>query len=284
MITIQGWSYGENEFSLQEHGILNLGHAINRLLTGSIPIVLARNALDLSSCRALTEVFDRSPGRQERTDGVAGSVLGAYHYSQSFAEYIARIRSTSSHITNLLISGGNPVGRVLDIAREALAQLHVTMRPARWLDQDAAYCRAVSWSAPGEYLLLPHDDLGQLVDPQQSDFEVQQVASNTIVAVNIYVNVPAGGGELKLWNVIPDSDTREEFAASGTGYPYPPEALSAFTSLRVPLQSGDMVLMNGGLVHAVIGYKDRANWPDGDRLVINFFMGYIDERTVIHWI
>ena len=40
--------------------------------------------------------------------------------------------------------------------------------------------------------------------------------------------------------------------------------------------------MNSGLVHAVIVYKECPKQSAADnRLLISFFMGYIDQRTVI---
>jgi hypothetical protein len=104
--------------------------------------------------------------------------------------------------------------------------------------------------------------------------------ANPVVAVNLYPLAPRSGGALRVWNIRPDDACRRRCGTVRSGYPYQVDWLRDREFLDLEVRDGWLVLMNGGLVHGVTGY-DRA---DDGRLLINFFLGSLDERTVIHWV
>jgi len=281
-----GSSYFAADFKLQNVSRNALAEELLPLLAGTTPVIIIREALSPTICRALVDAFNSSPCRHPRDDSVSGSALGAYHYGQSFEDYAREVTVTNHCIREFLAAGADPVQQVLQTCEDMLKPLGIALRPAKWRNVDAALARAASWTAPGDYMLAPHDDLGQLTDPQQDGFEAQRVAGHTVVAVNFYPRVPAGGGLLRLWNIIPTQEAREKLGIACTGYPIPEDLLTSFDSLDINVDSGSLVMMNGGLVHAVTGYpleKDN-NRQDQVRLMFNFFMGYSDESTVVHWV
>ncbi|MEV2241728.1 hypothetical protein [Micromonospora sp. NPDC049891] len=253
-----------------------------RVLEGRLAVLLVRHALSPSEASIITDRFWSSPGRQPRPDGVAGFYVGAYQYGKSFERYRAEIAASNEYVKMLFAGVQDPVALVIGQMRAAVGQ-DAEVRKARWRDLDAAYARALAWTAEGHYLLAPHDDLGQLSQPEQKDFEIQKARRNTVVAVNIYPKVPKPGGDLRFWNLIPDDSSRLALGIEHTGYPYPPEALEQLPYLDVSVETGDIAIANGGLIHAVGGYgmdADRA----GERLIINFFLGHVTPRTVVHWV
>jgi hypothetical protein len=136
----------------------------------------------------------------------------------------------------------------------------------------------VYWNNVGTFLLEPHDDLAQVKDPIQSDFEIQQV--DRVMAVNIYASVPERSGQLQVWNVEPDDETRAELGLTNVGFPYPAELLTEYPSLTIAVETGDLCIGNGNLVHAVL--RGNAASPRS-RLLLTCFMGRNINDDLIWW-
>lgn len=284
MTVLVGNKYSSSEFYLHDVPRDNLGDHLLSVLNGKIPAMLVRDALAPRTCSSLVASFESSPCRRPRGDGVSGFVLGAYHYGQTFEAYASDIAATAACVRDFLNAGGNPVEELLQLIRVTLRPNGVNLRPARWRNINAALARALSWTASGSYMLDPHDDVGQLTDSRQYGFEAQSVSSNTVVAVNFYPRVPPGGGILRVWNIAPTQESRELLNIATTGYPIPPSYLNATEYIDIDVSSGSLVMMNGALVHAVTGYQEHTPYKDEGRLIINFFMGYSDPTTVVHWV
>ena len=115
-------------------------------------------------------------------------------------------------------------------------------------------------------------------DPIQADFEIQQ--ADRVMAVNIYAAVPERSGQLQIWNVEPDDETRAELGLSGVGFPYPAELLSEYPATLIEVETGDLCVVNGNLVHAVVR-GDIAS--PRNRLLLTCFMGRNREGELIWW-
>jgi hypothetical protein len=253
------------------------------LVDGIVPIIHIKDGISAQHCSSLVHNFQHSHGKHPRIDGVPGDVLGAYHYGKTYDQYIAELEASNVYLQAFLEAGGNPVYRAIDSLRGALFDRNVTVRPATWNNKLAGTARALSWTSHGTFLLEPHDDVGQLTDPRQDGFEAQAAFDKIVIAVNLYPNVPAGGGTLRVWNIIPDRDARITFRTEHTGYPYPMAPLADVKSLDFAPATGSVVFMNGGLVHAVTGYTEGIS-QSTPRLLINFFAGRIDDKTFVHWV
>jgi hypothetical protein len=283
MTAISGTSFLAKLFAIRNTGGSALHSDLLDLVNGTIPIIYVSNALESSQCRELVRQFKCNAGKRPRSDGVPGYVLGAYHYGKTYQEYTSQIDSSERYVNEFLQAGGDPVSTVIGWLQTALQSQKVTIRAATWHSRRVATARALSWTASGRFLLEPHEDIGQLSDPRQSGFEPQKTFGKTVIAVNLYLNVPLGGGALRIWNICPDDNARIAFDTQHKGYPYPVEALAEVSSLDLTPATGSVVLMNGGLIHAVTGY-DKAIGQDDPRLIVNFFMGCLDEKTIVHWV
>jgi hypothetical protein len=283
MMTVNGRTIPADSFIVRDTSGFPTPSQLLDVVDGRIAAIHMRDAISSAQRRALVLHFQNSPDTRPRADGVPGRVLGAYHYGKTYDEYAASVDTSEGFIDQFLLAGGDPVGSVLHSMQAALRTRNVTVRPAMWRSRQAARARAQSWTGEGRFLLDPHEDISQLTEPAQEGFEVQRTSGRKVIAVNIYPNVPRGGGTLKVWNIIPDHDTRVKFGTLRTGYPYPVESLMDSHSLEFAPASGSIVLMNGGLIHAVTGYGEGTS-PREPRLLVNFFMGDIGDHTMVHWV
>jgi hypothetical protein len=84
------------------------------------------------------------------------------------------------------------------------------------------------------------------------------------------------GGRLVIWNVRPDEKTRERLGVTHTRFSYPPSGLAGFKQLRLSVGQGDKYVFNGAYVHAVEASR-------GVRANLSFFIGQLDQKTVVTW-
>lgn len=84
------------------------------------------------------------------------------------------------------------------------------------------------------------------------------------VAINVYMKIPAGGGELAIWRVKPDRRRYEELRIPGS-YGLRRELLGRPDAVIEP-QPGELILFDAQNVHAV--YKSSG----GPRVTISFFV------------
>src|SRR5690349_19899540 len=100
------------------------------------------------------------------------------------------------------------------------------------------------------------------------------------MAINVYAVVPERAVQLQVWNVEPDEDTRFDLGLSGVGFPYPAELLDEHSSIVIEVRKGDLCVINGNLVHAVV----RGEAASGKhRLLLTCFTGLNLRNELIWW-
>ncbi len=249
------------------------------VLNGNLAAYHVHGFVQLDTCRRIVANFWASSGRVPRfgegEDGVEAYLIGASHYGKPTMTYLEEALACKNAVEGLYAGAMNPVAAF----RDALAVAgSLTVRAASLNGLPAGDSKAVFWNNLGTFLLEPHDDLAQVKDPIQADFEIQQTVR--VMAVNIYAAVTEGSGQLRIWNVEPDDETRAELGLSGVGFPYPAEPLEEYPSVTLAVEAGDLCLINGNLVHAVL--LGNATSPKS-RLLLTCFMGMNLSNELIWW-
>lgn len=276
---VTGASLPAEQFRLHRtEGDLDIARVLD-VLHGRLAAYRVSGYLAQRDCRTITDNFWASTMRTPRygsgADGVEAYILGASHIDKTIAEYLDEVQRTEAAIRALYRGAEDPVTR---LRTELVAAAAVPgARLAEHGGRAAGASKAVCWNNIDDFLLLPHDDLAQLSDPLQAGFEIQRV--RRVMAVNVYPHVPGRGGAVKLWNVVPDTDTRARLGVTHSGYPYPPQLLADHPSLEIPVETGDLCVINGNLVHGVLGGDDT----DRGRLLITCFTGCDEAGELLSW-
>ena len=259
-------------------GLLDVS-IVFQVLRGKLAAYRVSGFVALDTCRRIESNFWASSGRVPRygegEDGVEAYLIGASHYGKLTMTYLEEALACKGDVEGLYAGVINPVARF----RQTLGALgNITVRAAGLNGLPAGDSKAVYWNNFGTFLLEPHDDLAQVKDPIQADFEIQEV--KRVMAVNIYAAVPESSGQLRVWNVEPDDESIAELGLSGVGFPYPPELLEEYESTTLAVQTGDLCVINGNLVHAVL--RGNATSPKR-RLLLTCFMGLNRRNELIWW-
>lgn len=281
---LEGASLSDERFSVEEtHGRFD-GSAIFRVLTGETAVCHMHGVLAPHIYTAIRANFWDNPGRRPRPDKVPGYYVGGYHFGKSIDAYLRECEDTRPHVDALFHGVESPVEAFRNTLDSVSSSSGRALRRAEHEGRLAGECRALSWHAAGDFLLAPHDDIAQIGTEAQRGFEIQDVRQHIIVAVNLYISMPPSGGELRVWNILPNDSCRRRLGIEDRGHPYPPETLQGYDSKLISIQPGDCVLFNGALVHGVHGAGEHApERPDDARLILTFFVGFQDERSVIWW-
>ena len=253
--------------------------SVFEVLSGNLAAYHVRGFVPLDTCRQIVANFWASSERVARygegEDGVEAYLIGASHYGKPTMTYLEEARACKNAVDSLYAGAINPVGAF----RNTLAfEGGMTVRAASLKGLPAGDSKAVYWNNFGTFLLEPHDDLAQVKDPIQADFEIQE--SIRVMAVNIYAAVPERSGQLQVWNVETDDETRADLGLSGVGFPYPAELLDEYPSITLAVETGDLCVINGNLVHAVL--RGNAASPKS-RLLLTCFMGLNLSNELIWW-
>jgi hypothetical protein len=254
--------------------------AVFDVLDGNLAAYWVHGFVPETDCRQIVANFWASTRRLPRygsgEGGIEGYLVGASHIEKTTREYLREAAEFTDAVERLYEGVVDPVSAFRASLSRGGA---VRVRPAELGGLMAGHSKAACWNDTGRFLLRPHDDLAQVRDPRQRDFEIQRATQ--VTALNIYPNVPACTGHLKLWNISPDERSRAELDVSFSGFPYPAELLEEYQALVIPVATGDACVLNGNLVHAVL--QGNPTSPGKSRLLLTCFMTRLNRGEVIWW-
>jgi hypothetical protein len=248
------------------------------VLSGHAAAYHAAEAIPEELCAALAERFLERAGKTNRGDDVPGFSIGAYHYGKTLTRYFEQAESAREDLMSFYDGLRDPTDLVREALTGALQPQGMRLRAAAFEGSEAAASRVTSWKGAGEYLLLPHDDAGQLYDARQSEFEIQKARRGAIAAANCYPSVGPYGSKLRMWNLRPDTETRRRLGIEESGYFYPPELLEGYEQVTLPIGPGDVVILDGSYIHAV-----PACAGDARRITINCFFAAVSKQECVWW-
>jgi hypothetical protein len=280
---ITGASLPDSKFTVREtHRSVDVASVLD-VLRGDLAAYRIRGFVPPDVCRRIVENFWASPARVPRAtgygeDGVEGWFIGASHIEKTTLEYLESARAFEDAVAGLYAGTSNPAAAFRDALVSGSGGA-ITMRPARFQGLVAGDSKAVYWNNNGHFLLEPHDDYAQTKDPAQQGFEIQQ--ATRVMAINIYAEVPPGSGQLQLWNIEPDDATRAALGLTHSGFPYPADLLTEHPSVTIPVETGDLCVINGNLMHAVLRGSTAAS--PKKRLLLTCFTTLMNDSEILWW-
>jgi len=279
---IDGHSVSSERFFVQDLHQPFDPRALASVLEGERAVCRLHGLFDAQTCQQLRRNFWHNRGLRRRGDQVPGHYVGAYHYAKSTEEYLDDCDHTRTDVDALFEGVTSPLETLQQLLARAASASGRTVRRAEHGGRRAGLCGATSWSAPGQYMLAPHDDVAQVGTRAQRGFEIEQVRQHTVVGINLYVSMPKQGGELEMWNVCPGEDCRRALGLVDRGHPYSVQSLAPFESQVIAVESGDCVVLNGAFVHGVRGAMTSVDQAER-RLILTLFVGIKDDKTVLWW-
>lgn len=236
--------------------------------------VIFRDVIPADAQKESAERFWSSPARRHR-EGEPSHIIGSYHWNKSTETYLAETAAIADAVRDVLDVPDSPWHFFRSELGAELAREGAQLRIAEHAGAQACPALIRAWDKEGSFALEPHEDEAQCRDPRQAGFEIQHAPDYEVCAVNMCVE-QGEGGRLVIWNIRPDAATRQLLGIEHTGFSYPGESLTEFGELRIDVRQGDLYVFNGAFVHAV-------DTTTGNRTIVSFLMGFIDDRTVVSW-
>lgn len=246
------------------------------LFHGELACVCVRRFAGRAGIERILRNFLRLSAERLRTDGVPGTVLGAYHFGRKLEDYFKEAERNSSLLDRLMLGVDDPIRELFRRLKERLGEAGIDFRPAAWRSHVSPPYVLRSWTGRGRYLLEPHDDINQLSDPKQCGFEIQNV--KIPIGINVCLRNSGGGGELVVWDVQPSTTIQAECKQGAPGYGYDDATFQRAEKFSVQVREGDAYFLNGRYVHAV-----TAKPSGGDRVTLSCLAGLLTPALAVQW-
>jgi hypothetical protein len=252
-------------------------NSLSMMLDGRVPLLVFKEVLPESFCASIANRF-LEYGYEERADGVPGLHVGSFHYGKSMGDYIEKSRGAEQIFKTQFGASYAQLLEIHDIFEKELSLVGVKYRVAKYENSSAGQIVLRSWSGDGEYAVLPHEDMAQLMDPLQSGFEIQKVAytGNRAISVNMCFASDSKSGQVQVWDLKPKQFHRRKFNVESTGYPYPASLIENVECVEYAPKVGDIYCINGEYLHAV-------KRSSGFRLAGAFCFGRVSPSEVLYW-
>jgi hypothetical protein len=258
------------------HDIVFRGDHLGKVL------YVVRGAINAEASNALLEAFDSQllqQGSSRKDDGfVKTHQIGATQFAKGGAQYVRSVIDASPTTLNLFDSVDDDVVERCFLTR-TLEQVFLSagahFGPARYKNAWSSFATLRRWLDNGKMSLMPHEDKAQLHFAKKDGFEIKN--AEVVVAFNACLECSGSGGELKVWNLEPDSAFRADLGVTETGYPYPPELLDEVECISVKINPGDIYFLNANNLHGVTSMNE------GQRLTAGRFIAAISKTKVIFW-
>lgn len=219
--------------------------AIHRLLANRVPAVRLADFATASETRAFGDAMVHGA---RRTGSIAEvSRLGISQYQQgirgSKAGYFAAAEQARAEYAAIFTASFNPLQRFLAALESVGFASDVESEPGfgRYF---AGTGKLRNGESPIHVDFSPQDSAGWRVGTLQAQ-----------LAWNYYVQVPPSGGELLLWERAWEP-SHDALMVPGQYY-FPPTVVAGARMLRLPVQPGEVVLLNSRCYHAVAHSENR---------------------------
>lgn len=272
--SLTGWTGSPDYFRFEERTDFDPSLVL-QVLRGELAGVVFRGFASSEGAAQILRQFHASPDAVARTDDAAGVYLGAYHYHKTTSDYLRDAEQLSNTLDGVLMSDASPWRAFREQLGAALDDNGIEFRTARSGDKSACIGAVRSWAGKGTFALVPHEDGSQCRHPGQVDFEIQQALNHQICATNLCLE-NEGAGRLFYWNVKPDDASKRALGTYLDGGPYPADLLDGYDMIKLPVNTGDLYIFNGGHIHAV-------EHATGARSTASCILGFVDKKTVVSW-
>ena len=284
MYALTGKECNKEFFHFSEDHAMDLNKVL-KVLQGELAGSIFRGAIPSHICEKVEENFWKSPFIKERLDKVPAVYIGTYHYGKDLDTYFEEANQYREKLDALFEGTQHFFNNFIMNLTKYLEENGIRFRLAEHLGRQASSFRMASFPRIEPYAVKPHDDFAQCKAPIQKGFEIQNVKDFEIITVNICLandaakHEPEISGKFNYWNIQPNDSDRKHFNIEATGYPYPVELLHRFDRIEFPVYKGDLFLLNGRNIHGVGPFLGKSN-----RVTMQFFMGFINNNTVVYWV
>lgn len=218
-----------------------------------------RQFYDPEHCKALSRLLDEDV---TNAGTIYNSNIDSFWSARQTEERLERYLDSAEPLQQKLRLLSAPHPSPIDLIRGSVADAWTSgVTPMSTKGRSMPFGFTRLW-APGSEA-LPHQDVlwREIPDDNSAGEQVGQLA------VNLYLDTAAEGGELELWDYVVDDEQYKSCGSQYEGSYGFPRALLPATSVLLKPESGDLVFINSLRVHAV------RKVDQGRRITLSGFIG-----------